>query len=110
MVLTYYLLRPMYGFCLDVMALLSVGPKLNRSGFVIDVFADPNDIIEEMLRIKVRILLEWNFCWLYTLDTVKCQIEKLQVILLGAKEKPAVTKFLQEIRTKDELCWFPRIK
>ena len=49
MVLTYYLLRPMYWFCLDVMALLSIGPKLNRSGFVTDVLADTDDIIEEML-------------------------------------------------------------
>ena len=44
-----------------------------------------DDIIEEMLRIKVRILLEWNLCRFYALDTVKRQIEKFQVILLGAK-------------------------
>ena len=71
MILTYHLLRAVYRFCLDVVALLSIGPELNRSGFVIDVFADTNDIIEEMLRIKVRVLFERNLCWLYTLDAVK---------------------------------------
>ena len=92
------------------MALLSIGPELNRSRFITDVLADTNDIIEEMLRVKVWVLFEWNLCRLNALDAVKRQIKKLQVVLLGAKEEPTVAEFLQELRTKYKLRRFPCIE
>ena len=88
---------------LDVFALLLGCPELDGSWRIVNVLAHTYDIVEEMLAVKLRVILERYIQRFHGNNSVQSQVIQYQIFLDRAKEEPSVPVFLQKVWIEDIL-------
>ena len=91
---------------MDILALVLRRPKLDAAQRIANVHADTDDIVKEMLgikiSIKIRILAIRNISnGLNDDNAVQAEVEQRHTLLPRTKEEPPVAKYLQQIGKQD---------
>ena len=87
---------------MDILALALRRPKLDAAQRIANVHADTDDIVKEMLGVKIRILAIRNISnGLNADNAVLAEVEQRHTLLPRTKEEPPVAKYLQQIGKQD---------
>lgn len=92
-------------FRFDVLTLLTCCTEGDAMRSCAYILTHTNQVIEEMLNIKVGIHMIWLLAWLYANNAIEREVVDEVIANAAAEDEPAVAELFEKIGTEEELLW-----